>query len=186
MEDLAQNSQNAADNTNASVNAVDASGLTKNSMPIGFNANVGKQSSELKTALKPTSTDPIQTSDTSQYSSERLKSTDKLKTNASMPEGNRETTGFSDILSKKSQSYMAEKMLGSTSQVPSTDNSSSIESKNTISPNIVDSPKNPERPEAKIAKQNPQKTELPKQSAPAFKPTPSIQIPKFTLPNFKR
>jgi hypothetical protein len=103
-----------------------------------------------------------------------------------MPEGNTETTGFSDILSKKAQNYMTDKMTNANKQSPSINNSSSIESKNAISPNITDSPKNPERPEAKIAKQNPQKTELPKQSAPAFKPTPSIQIPKFTLPNFKR
>ena len=180
--------QNASQNTNASTNAIDTSGLTKADTTKGFNANVGKQNTELKSASKPisTQTDSIQTPNTSQMSAEGLKGAKAPESGMSMPEGDQKTTGFSAALSKKTQSYMSEKMMSSTSQTPSGEMATPSDSQSAIKPNVTDSPQSPQRPDAKIAKPNMDVGAMPKTSAPAFKATPSIQMPKFTLPNFKR
>lgn len=178
----------ASNSTNTSTNAIDTSGLTKADTSKGFNANVGKQNTELKSASKPisTQTDSIKTPNTSQMSAEGLKGAKAPESGMSMPEGNGETTGFSAALSKKTQSYMSEKMMSSTSQTPSGDMPTPSESQSAIKPSVTDSPKSPQRPDAKIAKPNMDIGDTPNISAPALKATPSIQIPKFTLPNFKR
>ena len=183
MEDLAQN---AAKGTNQNANAIDASGLTQSGTSKGFNANVGKHTSELKGAAKPisTQTDSIKTPQVTK-GAEGLKGA-KGPEPVSMPEGNRETTGFSDILSKKAQSYMSDKVKGSSSQTPTGETPSPTDKQSSINPKVADGTKGPERPETKMTKPNMNISDTPKQSAPAFKPTPSIQIPKFTLPNFKR
>lgn len=178
----------ASNSTNMNTNAIDASGFTKADTSKGFNANVGKQNTELKSASKPisTQTDSIKTPNTSQMSAEGLKGAKVPESNMNMPEGNKETTGFSAALSKKTQSYMSEKMMSSTSQTPPCDMPTPKNSQSEVKPTVADSPKSPQRPDAKIAKPNMDVGPTPNVSAPAFKATPSIQIPKFTLPNFKR
>lgn len=81
---------------------------------------------------------------------------------------------------------MSEKTTSSTSQTPSGDMPTPKNSQSEVKPTVADSPKSPQRPDAKIAKPNMDVGPTPNVSAPAFKATPSIQIPKFTLPNFKR
>lgn len=178
----------ASNSTNMNTNAIDASGFTKADTSKGFNANVGKQNTELKSASKPisTKTDSLQTPNTSQMSAEGLKGAKAPENNTSMSEGSKENTGFSEALSKKAQSYMSEKMMSSTSQTPSGDMPTPSESQSAIKPTTADSPKSPQRPDAKIAKPNMDVGATPNVSAPAFKTPPSIQIPKFTLPSFKR
>lgn len=185
MEDLTTPASNS---TNANTNAIDASGLTRTDGTKGFNANVGKQNSELKKANGPvsTQTDQLKTPNTSKMGAEGLKGSDIPQSTQSAPDTSKQQSGFSDMLAKKAQGYMNEKTKTSTSQTPSGETPSPSERQNTVNPKTTDSPKSPQRPDSKIAKPSMDVGPTPNLSAPGFKPAPSIQIPKFTLPNFKR
>ena len=178
----------AITNTNQSLGSIDASGLTTTDIPKSFNANVGKSNTELKKSAQPisTQTESLQTPDVGKQGIEGLKGAKAPESGMTMPETQKETTGFSAVLSKKAQSYMSEKTTSSSSQTPAGETPSPTERSNSVKPTITDSPMNPQRPETQIPKMGMKMTPVSAPKAPSFKSPSSPQIPKFTLPNFKR
>lgn len=178
----------AVTNANQNLGSIDAPGLTKTEMPKSFNANVGKQNVELKKSIQPisTQTDSLKTPNVGQQGVEGLRGAKAPESSMTMPDTQSETTGFAAVLSKRAQTYMSEKTTSSSSQTPTGENRSPTEKSNSIKPMITNSPQSPQRPESQVPKMDLKVSKTPKSSAPGFKSPPSMQMPKFTLPNFKR